>query len=76
MNVFFYFLFICSQKIWISKIFLNLIINNWAPVIIDKTLAANWHIRMISERSRDTEDWSNACNDYVQVLFALFQFFL
>ncbi len=50
-------------------------IGNWAPVIIDKTLAANRHIRMISERSRDTEDWSNACNDYVQVLFALFQFF-
>ncbi len=43
--------------------------------MIDKTLAANLHIRMISERC-DTEDWNNAWNDYVQVLFALFQFFI
>ncbi len=28
-------------------------------VIRNISLAANWHIRMISERSCDTEDWSD-----------------
>ncbi len=28
-------------------------------IIINVSCAANQHIRMISERSRDTEDWSN-----------------
>ncbi len=36
------------------------IFNNFSTLIIRNVLwAANQHIRMISEGSRDTEDWSN-----------------
>jgi len=40
-------------------IIIRAIINNCAPIIIDNNWALNHHIRMISERSCDTEDWSN-----------------
>ncbi len=42
-----------------TLIVVRTIINNWAPEIIDNNWAANQHIRMISEGSCDTEDWSN-----------------
>ncbi len=37
----------------------NSFINNWALKITDNNWAANQHIRMISEGSCDTENWSN-----------------
>ncbi len=42
-----------SQKLKAAQLFSTLIIKNvsWAP---------NWHIRLFSEGSCDTEDWSNA----------------
>ncbi len=49
-----------QQKLFSTLILIRTIINNWALIIIiDNNWAENWHIRMISEGSYDTEDWSN-----------------
>ncbi len=44
---------VSTKKYEAAKLFSTLII------IINVSWAANQHIRMISERSCDTEDWSN-----------------
>ncbi len=47
------------QNVFLTLIIIRIIINNWAPVITDYNWVPNQHIRMISEGSCDTEDWSN-----------------
>ncbi len=46
-----------KQKLF-SKLTIQIIINNWAPIITDNNWAPNQHIRMIYEGSCDTEDWT------------------
>ncbi len=45
-------------KLFSTFIIRTTIIKNEVPIIIDNSWAAIQHIRMISEGSRDTEDWS------------------
>ncbi len=48
-----------STNIWLFSTFIINIFNNGVPIITDDNWAANQYIRMISEGSCDTEDWSN-----------------
>ncbi len=42
-----------------SLLMVRTIVNNWFLIIDYNNYALNQHSRMISERSCDTEDWSN-----------------